>query len=85
VLLVDDPTSAEELWVVGPGPLELSYDQAELRAMSVEQPRKARADAALLRAPACSDAGLTLVGPDELGRGGVAALLRCADAGTRHR
>jgi hypothetical protein len=85
VLLVDDPSSTEELWI-GPGPLELSHDPAELRALNVSDPQRVRADAAVIRALACTDATLTLVGPDELPvDGGIAALLRYADAGTRHR
>jgi hypothetical protein len=85
VLLVDDPSSTEELWI-GPGPLELSYDPAELHVLNVPDPQRVRADAAVIRALACTDATLTLVGPDELPvDGGIAALLRYADAGTRHR
>ncbi|MEV0136238.1 Vms1/Ankzf1 family peptidyl-tRNA hydrolase [Dactylosporangium sp. NPDC050688] len=85
VLLVDDPSSTQMLWA-GPEPLQLSYDAAELHAMGVAAPWKVRADAALVRALACSDAGLTLVEPAELPvDGGVAALLRYADASTRHR
>jgi hypothetical protein len=85
VLLVDDPSSTEELWI-GPGPLELAQDPAELHALNVPDPQRARADAAIVRALACTDADLILVGPDELPvDGGIAALLRYADAATRHR
>jgi len=85
VLLIDDPSSTEHLWV-GPGPLELSYDRSELLAMNVTDPQRARADAALVRALACTDGQLMLVGPDEVDLdGGVAAVLRYADAATRQR
>jgi hypothetical protein len=85
VLLADDPSSTAELWV-GEAPLELSFDRAELAGMHVAQPRRARADAALLRALACTGGNLILVGPAEGGLdGGVGALLRYADVGTRHR
>jgi hypothetical protein len=85
VLLVDDPSSSDELWI-GPGPLELSFDRAELVAMGVTDPERVRADAALVRAIVGTDADLILVLPDELDlEGGVAALLRYADAATRRR
>lgn len=85
VLLVDDPSSTQLLWI-GPEPLQLSYDATELHAMGATALWKVRADAALVRALACSDAGLTLVAAAELPvDGGVAAVLRYADAGTRHR
>ena len=50
----------------------------------VVNPQQVRADAAILRALAATDADLVLVGPDDLDVG-VAALLRYADASTRHR
>jgi hypothetical protein len=85
VLLIDDPSSTDHLWV-GSGPLELSHDQAELLAMNVEHPHRVRADAAVIRALACSDGQLVLVGPDEDDiEGGIAALLHYADASTRRR
>lgn len=85
VLLIDDSSSTDELWI-GPGPLELSYDQAELRAQGVVEPVKARADAALLRALVASDADLVLVDPADVALDrGVGAVLRYADAATRHR
>jgi hypothetical protein len=85
VLLIDDPSSTDHLWV-GSGPLELSHDQGQLLAMNVTRPQRVRADAALVRALACSDGQLVLVGPEELDmEGGIAALLHYADASTRRR
>ncbi|MET7396966.1 Vms1/Ankzf1 family peptidyl-tRNA hydrolase [Dactylosporangium sp. NPDC005572] len=76
VLLVDDPSSTARLWV-GPEPAQLSFDPAQLHAMGVADPQRARADAALVRAVVCSDADLVLAAPDEVrAEGGVAALLR---------
>ncbi|MEU7873036.1 Vms1/Ankzf1 family peptidyl-tRNA hydrolase [Dactylosporangium sp. NPDC049140] len=85
VLLVDDPTSTTELWI-GPEPAQLSFDRAELIAMGVRDTRRVRADAALVRAIVGTEADLLFAVPDELPvEGGVAALLRYADAGTRRR
>jgi len=85
MILVNDPTSTDKLWI-GPGPLDLSFDPAELRALGVDEPVQVRADAALVRALAGADADLIVVEPGELTiEGGVGALLRYADAGTRHR
>jgi hypothetical protein len=85
LLLADDPSSTAELWI-GRGPLELSLDPAQLRDLGVEQPQRARADAALVRALVATDARLVVVSPDEVELdGGVGALLRYADAGTRQR
>jgi release factor family 2 len=84
VLLVDDPSSTAELWV-GPEPLELSCDHDELVAMNVPNPERARADAAIVRALACTDAELVVVQPEEVAlKGGIGALLRYADPATRH-
>ncbi|HWG99527.1 MAG TPA: Vms1/Ankzf1 family peptidyl-tRNA hydrolase [Pilimelia sp.] len=85
VLMVDDASAAEELWI-GPEPTQLALTADELRAMGVAQPQRVRADAALLRAVTGTDAALVLVGPGEAPlEGGVGALLRYADAGTRRR
>jgi hypothetical protein len=47
---------------------------------------RVRADAALVRALTATDAELVLLGPDEADiDGGIAGLLRYADAATRHR
>src|SRR4051794_34298646 len=83
LLLVNDLSSTEKLWI-GDSPTELALSPDELRAMGTANPREVRADAAVLRALAATDADLVLVGPDDLDVG-VAALLRYADASTRHR
>ncbi|HEX8628120.1 MAG TPA: peptide chain release factor 1, partial [Catenuloplanes sp.] len=83
VLLVDDPSSTDTLWI-GPAPMQVATSADELRAMGVEDPVEVRADAALLRAVAGTDAALVLVGPGEAPLPhGVGAVLRYADAGTR--
>ncbi|BAL93126.1 hypothetical protein AMIS_79060 [Actinoplanes missouriensis 431] len=75
VLMIDDPSSTEELWI-GAEPTEIADDPSLL-----VNPRKVRADAAMIRALAGTDGGIVLVDPDEPGlSGGVAALLRYADA-----
>lgn len=60
VLLVDDPRSTARLWV-GSGPLEVATTEEDLRAMGVQDGAQVRADAALLRALAASDADIELV------------------------
>ncbi|GGM45342.1 Vms1/Ankzf1 family peptidyl-tRNA hydrolase [Dactylosporangium sucinum] len=83
LLIADDPSSTARLWV-GPGPAQLSFDRAQLEAMGVAAPQRDRADAALVRAVVCSDAGLVFAAPDEVpAEGGVAALLRYADVRSR--
>jgi hypothetical protein len=85
VLIVDDPSSTDELWI-GPEAAQLALDPAQLRAMGVEEPVRVRADAALVRAIAGTGADLVLVGPDDADlRHGVGAVLRYADASTRRQ
>lgn len=86
MLIVDDPSSTEELWI-GPGPSEIALDPAQLGAMSVADPQRVRADAALVRALVGTDAALTVLGPDEAPdlADGVGAVLRYVDAGTPGR
>ncbi|GAB3522249.1 baeRF2 domain-containing protein [Phytohabitans suffuscus] len=82
VLIVDDPSSTDELWI-GPHAPQLALDPAQLREMGVEEPILVRADAALVRAAAGTGAGLVLVGPGDADlRHGVGAVLRYADAST---
>jgi hypothetical protein len=84
LLLVNDLSSTETLWV-GDTPTEIAMSEAELEAMGTQNPRRVRADAALLRALAATDADLILVSPDAIDlEDGVGALLRYADASTRH-
>lgn len=86
MLLVDDPSSTEELWI-GDQPTEIATSPEQLTAMSVTEPRRVRADAALVRALVGTDAGLTVLGPDEAPDlpDGVGAILRYADASTPGR
>ncbi|MDG4831275.1 Vms1/Ankzf1 family peptidyl-tRNA hydrolase [Solwaraspora sp. WMMD1047] len=86
MLIVDDPSSTDRLWI-GPEPTEIAVAPDELAAMAVTEPQRVRADAALLRALVGTDAGLTVLGPDEAPEltDGVGAVLRYADAGTPGR
>ncbi|WP_089157875.1 baeRF2 domain-containing protein [Micromonospora sp. NBS 11-29] len=86
MLLVDDASADGELWV-GPEPTEIATDPAQLADMSVADPQKVRADAALLRALIGTDADLTVLAPEEAPEltDGVGAVLRYVDAGTPGR
>ncbi|SIM66497.1 Vms1/Ankzf1 family peptidyl-tRNA hydrolase [Micromonospora cremea] len=86
MLIVDDPSANGELWV-GPEPTEIAVDPGQLAAMSVNDPQRVRADAALVRALVGTDAALTVLGPDEAPEltDGVGAVLRYVDASTPGR
>lgn len=86
MLIVDDPSADGELWV-GPDPTEIATDPAQLRDMSVRDPQRVRADAALLRALVGTDAELTVLAPEEAPElaDGVGAVLRYVDASTPGR
>ena len=86
MLLVDDPSSTEQLWI-GAEPTEIATGPDQLTAMSVADPQPVRADAALVRALVGTDAALTVLGPDEAPElpDGVGAILRYADASTPGR
>ncbi|SCF14159.1 hypothetical protein GA0070607_6043 [Micromonospora coriariae] len=86
MLLVDDPSANGELWI-GPEPTEIAVDPGQLAAMSVTDPQRVRADAALVRALVGTDAALTVLGPEEAPEltDGVGAVLRYVDAGTPGR
>lgn len=76
MFLVDDPSSTATVWI-GPEGSQLAVDRAELVAWGVAEPVAERADAALARALALTDAELCLVAAGELDSpDGVAALLR---------
>jgi hypothetical protein len=76
LLLIDDPSSTAKLWI-GPEPTQLTNDVAELRAEGVAEPLRERADAAILRALAATDAELVLVDPGRVElTGGIGAVLR---------
>lgn len=86
MLIVDDPSANGELWI-GPEPTEIAVDRGQLAAMSVDDPQRVRADAALVRALVGTDAALTVLGPDEAPdlTDGVGAVLRYVDASTPGR
>ncbi|WP_405093986.1 Vms1/Ankzf1 family peptidyl-tRNA hydrolase [Micromonospora sp. NBC_01392] len=86
MLIVDDASADGELWV-GPEPTEIATDPAQLADMSVADPQKVRADAALLRALIGTDAEVTVLAPEEAPEltDGVGAVLRYVDAGTPGR
>ncbi|GAB2608211.1 hypothetical protein Aab01nite_61350 [Paractinoplanes abujensis] len=83
VLLVNDESSTDMLWTAPEDPALLSVDDHVLREAGVTGPVKVRADAALVRAIAGTDAELILIGPDEGPvEHGIGAVLRYADAST---
>ncbi|MFD6665505.1 Vms1/Ankzf1 family peptidyl-tRNA hydrolase [Micromonospora chalcea] len=86
MLIVDDPSADGELWV-GPEPTEIATDPGQLADMSVADPQRVRADAALLRALIGTDADLTVLAPEEAPEltDGVGAVLRYVDASTPGR
>ncbi|TNH31321.1 peptide chain release factor 1 [Micromonospora orduensis] len=86
MLIVDDPSANGELWI-GPEPTEIAVDPGQLAAMSVTDPQRVRADAALVRALVGTDAALTVLGPDEAPElaDGVGAVLRYVDPATPGR
>ncbi|SCF24094.1 hypothetical protein GA0074695_4672 [Micromonospora viridifaciens] len=86
MLIVDDPSADGELWI-GPEPTEIATDPRQLEAMSVADPQRVRADAALLRALVGTNAELTVLAPEEAPEltDGVGAVLRYVDASTPGR
>ncbi|MEV6844437.1 Vms1/Ankzf1 family peptidyl-tRNA hydrolase [Actinoplanes sp. NPDC051411] len=81
VLLVDDPSSTDTLWIAPDDPTLISVDDHPLREAGVSDPQKVRADAALVRAIAGTGANLVLIGPEEEPlEHGIGAVLRYADA-----
>ena len=83
VLLVDDPSSTDRLWIGADDPSLVATDADLLRQSGVEQPIQVRADAALLRAIAGTGAELVLVAPGEADLPhGIGAILRYRDGDT---
>lgn len=83
VLLVNDPSSTDRLWIGTDDPSLVAVDEQTLRDAGVRDPKQVRADAALLRAIAGTGAQLVLVGPGEVPlEHGIGAVLRYADAST---
>jgi hypothetical protein len=81
VLLVNDPSSTDTLWIAPDDPTLVSVDDHVLREAGVANPQKVRADAALVRAIVGTGADLILIGPDEAPlEHGIGAVLRYADA-----
>jgi hypothetical protein len=78
MLIVDDPSSTERLWI-GPGPTDIAIDPDRL--VTVDGPRRVRADAALVRALVGTGAEITVLGADEAPQlpDGVGAVLRWTD------
>jgi len=83
VLLINDASSTDKLWI-GPGdPSLVAVDQQTLRESGVEDPVEVRADEALLRAIVGTGADLVLVQPGEVElQHGIGAVLRYADGDT---
>ncbi|WP_432545614.1 baeRF2 domain-containing protein [Kineococcus sp. SYSU DK004] len=81
LLLRDDPTSDLRLWI-GDDPTQVATTDEDLRAMGVSDPLEVRADAALLRALAATDAEIELVAERPVMDGGIGAVLRYADPST---
>jgi hypothetical protein len=83
VLLVNDPSSTDELWIAPDDPTLVATDQELLRQSGVPNPTRVRADAALVRAIAGTGAELVLVEPEEVRlEHGIGGVLRYADAST---
>ena len=85
LFLRDDPSSAARTLWVGGEPLQLAANRGEVVSMGFGQPVQTRADAALLWALVHSDAGITLLDPEDPDLAdGVGALLRWSDRSTPH-
>ena len=83
VLLVNDPSSTDQLWIAPDDPTLVAADQELLRQSGVQDPRRVRADAALIRAIAATGAELVLVQPEDVQlEHGIGGILRYADAST---
>ncbi len=72
LFLADDPTSTAEAWI-GPAGHDLAASREELLALDVPGPAADRADAALVRAIAGTDAELHFLPPDLVETGDPAA------------
>ena len=83
VLLIDDQSSTDVLYVAPDDPTLVDVDPEVLRQSGVPDPRRVRADSALLSAIACTGADLVLVGEGEVKLDhGIGAVLRYADGDT---
>jgi hypothetical protein len=83
VLLINDASSTDTLWIGAGDPSLVASDAQMLRDSGVDDPQQVRADAALLRAIAGTGADLVLVQPGEVRlEHGIGAVLRYADGHT---
>lgn len=83
VLLINDASSTDRLWIGPDDPSLVAVDQQSLRQSGIDNPIEVRADAALLRAIVGTGADLVLVQPDEVElEHGIGAILRYADGDT---
>jgi Bacterial archaeo-eukaryotic release factor family 2 len=83
VLLINDASSTDKLWIGPDDPSLVSVDAQPLHQSGVDDPQQVRADAALLRAIVGTDADLVLVTPDEVDlEHGIGAVLRYSDGDT---
>lgn len=83
VLMVDDASSTDTLWISPDDPNLVAVDEQTLRDLGVAHPQEVRADAALLRAIAGTGTRLVLVSPDDVPlEHGIGGVLRYADAST---
>ncbi|WP_127502714.1 Vms1/Ankzf1 family peptidyl-tRNA hydrolase [Actinoplanes solisilvae] len=81
VLLVNDESSTDKLWIAPDDVTLISVDDQPLREAGVTDPLLVRADAALVRAIAGTGAQLILIEPGEVDlEHGIGAVLRYADA-----
>ncbi len=83
VLLVNEPSSTDVLYIGPDDPTLVAANPELLRQSGVPDPRRVRADAALLRAIAGTSAELFLVEPGQAPlEHGIGAVLRYADGST---
>ena len=76
VFIADDPSSTDHAWV-GPRPAQVAASETELRDLGVDQVVEDRADAAIIRALAATDAELHFIPEGEQPpKHGIGALLR---------
>jgi hypothetical protein len=81
VLLVNDPSSTDVLYIAPDDPTLVATNPEPLREAGINDPRRVRADAALVRAIAGTGAELILVEPEDVNlEHGIGAVLRYADA-----
>ncbi|MCY1145504.1 Vms1/Ankzf1 family peptidyl-tRNA hydrolase [Actinoplanes sp. Pm04-4] len=77
VLLINDMSSTDKLWIDPDDPTAVSVDDHVLREAGVKEPVKVRADAALVRAAAGTGAQLYLVSPEQVElEHGIGAVMR---------